>query len=1420
MIMSAKRWHEITPSSFPWEREALEFVRGRLPDHDPYRAWSNFEFVAEDGSINEVDLLVLTREGFFLVEIKSRPGVISGDVMTWVWSHEGKVFTDDNPLLLANRKAKKLASLLRKQSACRNIQLPYLDALVFASHPEAESRLQGVAGYRLCLRDTQERRGITAALLRREYDGANENARPFINKPVAKAIGNAMEQAGVRPSQKSRRVGDYLLGQLLYESPTGVYQDWLAAHVSVEAAQRRVRIYNIARNTSEETRETIRRAARREFQLLEGISHPGILPVEGFTEHELGPALIFRHDPQAVRLDHYLSQYADRLNVDMRLSLLRQIAEALKYAHEKRIVHRSLSPQSILVSDPDTDSPRVQIFNWQAGYRGGGSVTSGARLTATVHPEQLVEDASTVYMAPEALNDPESLGEHLDIFSLGAIAYHIFSGQPPASSGLELTQKVRDGKGLQISAVMDGAGKELQELIQLSTHPVVLNRMDSAADFLAWLNSVEDELTTPEAEKGVVDNPLEAGVGDRLQGGFEVKARLGSGSSAVAFLVTRDGKELVLKLANRPEHNDRLTAEAEVLKKLHHQNIVQAYDTVKVGSLVGFTMQPATDKLKDSDQVRAGVGTLANRLRVEGRLHLELLERFGADLLDAVRHLEEEGIPHRDIKPENIGIRALGRGDKLRLLLFDFSLSRTPADNIRAGTRPYLDPFLSLRQPPRWDLSAERFAAAVTLYEMATGTLPRWGDGQSSPEVLDCEVSLNPEFFDPNLREAMVEFFGKALRRDYRKRFDNAEEMLRAWRLIFEAAGEPASGTTTDDGLSGAVGVEEATLATQMITLGLSTRAANALDRLNVITVQDLLNVPLRRVYRLRGVGSKTRREIAGLVNALRHKFPEVAQQVQPAATSVTETEGTEPEVASVDLLARQVANSGPRSGGAQAEKGILQAFVGWDKVGREVVFDWPSQSDVARHLDLTRARIGQVVTKARERWRKNPSVTALRETVNELLEANGGAMTVDELCTAVLAARGSGEEEPARSQLASVVVRAAVEAERGSAEPRFAERRAGSSVLVTTDPRLADYAERLGRAADELAALDPMPTPARALEALREVSPVEGASALTDTRLFRLAVAASEGAAVSSRMELYPRGMAAVRALKLAHGALFGARELTVEEVRRRVAGRYPDAEPLPDRPALDQLLDEVGLDLVWDAAGADGHGAYRYRLGETGSELSSSTYHYRRPTELAPVTATAEVSPAVAEARVFENKIRRAHDEGAFLALVTSPQKLEYAEKELLQRFELERVNFDEVFIRVMREQASALGADWKVVLRADASQPDGPDWRRLQILVGKSLPIVEEELSRSEKTLLLMYPGLLARYDRLDLLERLRDKVGRAGSTLHGLWVLLPGDGQSALPMLNGKSVPVISSGQWARIPDAWIENRHRSENGNHP
>ena len=206
-----KNWTTIAESHFPWEREALEFVRRRFPSHEPYRAWSNFEFIADDGSINEVDLLVCSPQGFFLIEIKSRPGRLSGDAGTWSWETDNRRLTTDNPLIAANTKAKKLAALLQRQKVSRKKgRLPYLETLVFCSAPELQCELQGTARYHVCLRDRDkeagkpDRPGIIAAIRGRKCPGLDSHLRGTHDRPTAKTISRALEQAGIRPSRLSK----------------------------------------------------------------------------------------------------------------------------------------------------------------------------------------------------------------------------------------------------------------------------------------------------------------------------------------------------------------------------------------------------------------------------------------------------------------------------------------------------------------------------------------------------------------------------------------------------------------------------------------------------------------------------------------------------------------------------------------------------------------------------------------------------------------------------------------------------------------------------------------------------------------------------------------------------------------------------------------------------------------------------------------------------------------------------------------------------------------------------------------------------------------------------------------------------------------------------------------------------------------
>src|SRR5262249_28509364 len=162
---------------------------------------------------------------------------------------------------------------------------------------------------------------------------------------------------------------------------------------------------------------------------------------------------------------------------------------------------------------------------------------------------------------------------------------------------------------------------------------------------------------------------------------------------------------------------------------------------------------------------RAGDESVARALRADRRFEGRDLERFGDDLLSGLRYLEEEGVFHRDIKPDNLGIRSSARGVQ-HLVLFDFSLAKAPPAQTQVGTRAYLDPSLGRDGRSEYDAAAERFAATVTLFEMATGRLPKWGDG-SAPEATDDEVDLADEALFPALqRAALTQFFQRALRRD------------------------------------------------------------------------------------------------------------------------------------------------------------------------------------------------------------------------------------------------------------------------------------------------------------------------------------------------------------------------------------------------------------------------------------------------------------------------------------------------------------------------------------------------------------------------------------------------------------------------------------------------------------------------------
>ena len=1401
MAMQSPRWNSISASQFEWERRALDLIKEGLPDHDPYRAWSNFEFQTQDGAIYEVDCLVLTKQGFWLVECKAWEGLIQGDAGTWTIRGKDSTKAVDNPVLLANRKAKALSSILKSQKVMKGIKLPWIDPLVFLSADNVQCELSGIARNHVVLRGRPsidgkpEVKGIVQALINRQVQGVHQFSNDVIDSKVSRSISLAIEQSGIRPSQRSKRVGDYILQNLIVD---GVgYQDYLAKHSGFSDKEIfcRVRQYTISKAASEEDRSKLKRVAEREFTTIQGLDHQGILPVLNYKDHENGPALFFKYqDPDAIRFDHFLVSHGEKLETTQRLEFLKQIADAIRYSHTKRVIHCSLSPQSILVTNVGDPIPKLQIYSWPISVK--QALSNYSRVT---NVDDILESQQLVYIAPEALVGVKHISEAADVFSLGAIAYHLFANKPPAANTTELSRLLMDNKGLKISSIIDGAGQKLEELIQWSTHPDVLTRIGTVDDFLALLSDVENELTAP--LESVVEDPLEAKKGDKLPFGFVVERDLGQGSTAKALLVTKNGKEKVLKVALKEESNALLEQEAKALADLHSEFIVDFEEILEMNGRTVLVLEKAGDQ------------TLAALLQKEGVPSLDLLCRYGEDLLSALVSLERNGVNHRDIKPDNIGIRSNSK-KRNQLILFDFSLTGVPIDNLKVGTEKYKDPSIFGRKPAKWDFIAERYSAAVTLHEMALGygEYPVYGKNVSNPALTNDELVLNPERFDSSVRETMSAFFLKALQRDHTKRFDSAETMLREWVDLFKVQENKVITTASGKEIDLSSSIKDSKLDTPVSALGFSAMALNALERANILNVQDLLAYPVGDIYVMKGVTNQTRKEILNLLTDLLEKHPLPEQKKNPEVSTGEESSQGVPYL---EAFYNQIL--GAKSAKKNSEWNIRSAVLGITQDANSEPSTWVSQKEVAISVNLSAGRINHVVVADRKRWIKNSAVTEFRSKIADELLKFGGVLTIEELISLTIQWYPPEFTTKLQQQkiYASAIARAAVETEDSLDAPRFGMRRFRSKVVVAASLELANYIDEIGMVADKISEMDPLLPPARVFAELYKVEQPElpqGAVAFSNDRLIKLAAEMGEKSALSSRQEIYPKNMSVERVFRLGVGALtglgFGDNRFTIELIKERLQSRYPLAQQIPDRPELDNLLRDVGLDVKWDESKNE---YLRNVKSVLLTEGSSAPLRYSTTN---PIKAN-EVTPEIAEAKNFEDRLNHAYKSGGFLVLTVRPSRLRLAEKELLKKFSFERVSFDQLLIQSLKQKAQELDIDWSVIENADGASQQSQDWQNLLRVVDNVKDQILMDLLQRAKPVLLVHTGLIARYDQMHLLEILRDKVGHENSC-PCLWVLVADDGLNPMPVLDHKVIPLISNGQKANISEPWMDNYHRSGN----
>ena len=175
--------------------------------------------------------------------------------------------------------------------------------------------------------------------------------------------------------------------------------------------------------------ENVRTRFIREAQTAAGLSHPNIVPIYSVDEKD---GLVYF--VMGLVVGQSVAAHLAREHtwpVDRTERVLREVADALAYAHSRGVVHRDVKPDNILI---ERDTGRALVSDFGIARASEGET----RLTLTG-----VAVGTPAYMSPEQALGERELDGRSDVYSLGIVGYHMLVGEAPfkASSAAAMLVK-------------------------------------------------------------------------------------------------------------------------------------------------------------------------------------------------------------------------------------------------------------------------------------------------------------------------------------------------------------------------------------------------------------------------------------------------------------------------------------------------------------------------------------------------------------------------------------------------------------------------------------------------------------------------------------------------------------------------------------------------------------------------------------------------------------------------------------------------------------------------------------------------------------------------------------------------------------------------------------------------------------------
>ena len=161
----------------------------------------------------------------------------------------------------------------------------------------------------------------------------------------------------------------------------------------------------------------------REVRLTATLSHPNTVEIYDYGRTSDGACYYVMEYLPGLSLEELVERHGP-LPPERAVYLLRQVCQALREAHAVGLIHRDIKPSNIIAARRGGLDDVAKLLDF-----GLARPTATAPAVALSAEGQIL--GTPLFMSPEQATGDRELDRRSDIYSLGAVAYHLLTGRPP-----------------------------------------------------------------------------------------------------------------------------------------------------------------------------------------------------------------------------------------------------------------------------------------------------------------------------------------------------------------------------------------------------------------------------------------------------------------------------------------------------------------------------------------------------------------------------------------------------------------------------------------------------------------------------------------------------------------------------------------------------------------------------------------------------------------------------------------------------------------------------------------------------------------------------------------------------------------------------------------------------------------------------